>query len=166
MGYANCTECGFEFPPPEKQNHEAQATQAPILSGQVTNTRYEVTDTHYYSHLKRGASDDAPRSMRVDYMIGWRNHKSEWVCFEHSGYARQRAVAWWKQRSRDPVPETTDEALARIEGGAVAQTLAIQVRSVSGEEYDRIVDYEIGPLPEPLEPQHFSNAFSDEEIPF
>ena len=166
MGYANCPECGFEFPPPEKQNHEAQATQAPILSGQVTNTRYEVTDTHYYSHLKRGAADDAPRSMRVDYMVGWRSHKSEWVCFEHSGYARQRAVAWWKQRSRDPVPETTDEALARIEGGAIAQTLAIQVRSVSGEEYERIIDYELGPLPEPLEPQHFSNAISDEEIPF
>jgi len=166
MGYANCPECGFEFPPPEKQNHEAQATQAPILSGQITNTRYEVTDTHYYSHLKRGAADDAPRSMRVDYSVGWRNHKSEWICFEHSGYARQRAVAWWKQRSRDPVPETTDEALARIEGGAIAQTLAIQVRSVSGEEYERIIDYELGPLPEPLEPQYFSNAFTDEEIPF
>jgi hypothetical protein len=40
------------------------------------------------------------------------------------------------------------------------------VRSVSGEEYERIIDYELGPLPEPLEPQHFSNAFSDEEIPF
>jgi DNA repair protein RadD len=103
--------------------------------------------------------------MRVDYMIGWRNHKSEWVCFEHSGYARQRAVAWWKQRSPDPVPATTAEALARIEGGAVAQTLAIVVRSVSGEEYDRIVDYEIGPMPEPCD-QHFSNEFTDEEIPF
>ena len=124
------------------------------------------TQPHDYSHLKRGAADDAPRSMRVDYSIGWRSHKSEWICFEHSGYARQRAVAWWKQRSRDPVPETTDEALARIEGGAIAQTLAIQVRSVSGEEYERIIDYELGPLPEPLEPQHFSNAFSDEEIPF
>ncbi|MFN5917676.1 MAG: DEAD/DEAH box helicase [Planctomycetota bacterium] len=165
MGYANCPECGFTFPPPEKQNHEAQATQAPILSGQITNTRYEVTDTHYYSHLKRGASDDAPRSMRVDYMIGWRNHKSEWGFFEHSGDARQRAVAWWKQRSPDPVPATTEEALARIEGGAVAQTLAIVVRSVSGEEYDRIVDYEIGPMPEPCD-QHFSNEFTDEEIPF
>ena len=99
-------------------------------------------------------------------MIGWRNHKSEWVCFEHSGYARQRAVAWWKQRSRDPVPETTDEALARIEGGAIAQTLAIQVRSVSGEQYERIIDYELGPLPEPLESiSDFNNAIED-EAPF
>jgi hypothetical protein len=39
------------------------------------------------------------------------------------------------------------------------------VRSVSGEEYDRIVDYEIGPMPEPCD-QHFSNEFTDEEIPF
>lgn len=166
MGYSHCPECGFAFPPPEKQNHEAQATQAPILSGQVTNTRYEVTDTHYYSHLKRGASEDAPRSLRVDYMIGWRTHKSEWVCFEHSGYARQRAVAWWKQRSHDPVPTTTEEALARIEGGALAPTQAIVVRSVSGEEFERIVDYELGPMPEPMEHRDFSCEFSDEEIPF
>jgi hypothetical protein len=62
MGYANCPECGFTFPPPEKQNHEAQATQAPILSGQITNTRYEVTDTHYYSHLKRGANPHPRKS--------------------------------------------------------------------------------------------------------
>jgi len=166
MGYANCPECGFTFPPPEKQNHEAQATQAPILSGQITNTRYDVTDTHYYSHLKRGAADDAPRSMRVDYIVGFRAHKSEWVCFEHSGYARQRAIAWWKQRSMDPVPSTTDEALARIEGGAVAQTLAIVVRSVSGEEYDRIVEYEFGPLPAPLEDFTTQTEFLDDEVPF
>jgi DNA repair protein RadD len=166
MGYTNCPECGFTFPPPEKQSHEAKASEAAILSGQVTTTRYEVTDTHYYSHLKRGASEDAPRSMRVDYMIGWRSHKSEWICFEHSGYARQRAVAWWKQRSPDPVPKTTDEALMQIEGGAVAPTLAITVRSVSGEEFDRIVDYELGPMPEPLEAHSMIDELTEEETPF
>lgn len=166
MGYAQCPQCGFEFPPLEKQNVEAKPTEAAILSGQVTTTRYEVTDTHYYSHLKRGAPEDAPRSMRVDYMVGWRSHKSEWICFEHSGYARQRAVAWWKQRSHDPVPTTTEEALERIEGGALAPTLAIQVRSVSGEEFERIVDYELGPMPEPLEHRDFTCEFTDEELPF
>jgi DNA repair protein RadD len=165
-GYATCPECGFIFPPPEKQKHEAKASEAAILSGQITTTRYEVTDTHYYSHLKKGASDDAPRSLRVDYSIGWRSRKSEWICFEHSGFARQRAVTWWKQRSSDPVPATTDEALALIEGGAVAQTLAITVRSVSGEEYDRIIDYELGPIPEPLDLLQHSNNFTDEEVSF
>jgi hypothetical protein len=166
MGYATCPECGFVFPPREKQNHEAKPTEAAILSGQVTTTRYEVTDTQYYSHLKRGAADDAPRSMRVDYMVGWRTRKSEWICFEHSGYARQRAVAWWKQRSPDPVPATTDEALERIEGGALAQTLAIVIRNVSGDEYERIIDYELGPMPDPLDEEDQSRAIPDEEVPF
>jgi len=102
MCYATCPECGFVLPPREKQNHEAKPTEVAILSGQATTTRYEVTNTHYFSHLKRGAADDAPRSMRVDYMVGWRTRKSEWICFEHSGYARQHTVAWWKQRSPDP----------------------------------------------------------------
>jgi hypothetical protein len=56
--------------------------------------------------------------------------------------------------------------LARIEGGAVAQTLAIVVRSVSGEEYDRIVDYEIGPMPEPCENFTTQTDFLDDEVPF
>jgi hypothetical protein len=54
----------------------------------------------------------------------------------------------------------------RVEGGAVAPTLAITVRSVSGEEFDRIVDYELGPIPEPLDQQHLSNELHDEEVPF
>jgi hypothetical protein len=32
----------------------------------------------------------------------------------------------------------------------LAATKSITVRSVSGEEYDRIIDYELGPIPEPL----------------
>ena len=61
---------------------------------------------------------------------------------------------------------TTAEALARIEGDALAPTQAIVVRSVSGEEFDRIVDYELGPMPKPMEHRVFLCEFTDEEIPF
>jgi DNA repair protein RadD len=88
--------------------------------------------------------------MRVDYKVGWHDHKSEWVCFEHTGFARQKAVAWWKRRSPDPVPDTADRAVELAQSGALAPTLSITVRSVAGEPYERIVDYELGPLPEPL----------------
>ncbi|MHB8842955.1 MAG: hypothetical protein ACYC56_14410, partial [Candidatus Aquicultor sp.] len=99
------------------------------------------------------------------YCVGWHAYKSEWICFEHQGYARQKAIAWWKLRSPDPVPDTVAEALARIDGGALAQALAITVRSVSGEQFDRIIDYELGPLPEPCE-AGTEPRYDDEEVPF
>jgi DNA repair protein RadD len=164
-GYAHCPHCGYAFPPPDRQKHDAKASGAGILSGQVAITRYAVSDVRYYSHQKRGADADAPRSLRVDYRVGWHDYKSEWICFEHDGYARQKAVAWWKRRSSDPVPSTTAEALARIEGGALANTLAITVRSVSGEQFDRIVDYDFGPVPEPA-PARDGDDFDPESVPF
>jgi DNA repair protein RadD len=59
-------------------------------------------------------------------------------------------VAWWKRRSPDPVPDTADRAVELAQSGALATTTAITVRSVAGEPYERIIDYELGELPEPL----------------
>jgi DNA repair protein RadD len=149
-GYARCPDCGYEFPPRVRSQHEGEASEAAILSGQVTTTQHPVRDVYYSVHVKQGAGEDAPRSMRVDYKVGWHEFKSEWICFEHDGYARAKAVAWWKRRSPDPVPDSAERAVELCDSGALAQTLGISVRSVVGELYDRIVDYELGALPDPV----------------
>jgi DNA repair protein RadD len=69
-GYARCPDCGYEFPPPERSKHDAKASEAGILSGQVTTTRHLVQDVFYMVHKKRGAPDDAPRTMRFDCKVG------------------------------------------------------------------------------------------------
>jgi len=147
-GYARCPNCGYEFPSSERSKHEAKASSVGILSGQVTIEKYTVRDVSYSVHKKRGSPEDAPRSMRVNYRVGWHEYKSEWICFEHTGFARQKAVAWWSKRSHEPVPATAAEAVAIANAGGLASTLSITVRSVSGEEYDQIIDYELGPIPE------------------
>jgi DNA repair protein RadD len=149
-GYARCPECGYEFPPPERRKHDGKASEEGILSGQVTNTRHDVQEVSYSVHLKRGAPEDAPRTLRVDYRIGLSEWQSEWVCVEHTGFARAKAAAWWKRRSRDRVPSTADEAVELANAGSVAQTKAILVRTVAGEPYPRVVDWELGPVPEPV----------------
>ena len=68
----------------------------------------EVRDVDYLRHRKPGAPD----SLRVDYLVGAKV-VSEWVCVEHTGYAREKAVAWWRLRGADPPPDSVDEALAR-----------------------------------------------------
>jgi hypothetical protein len=150
IGFASCPQCGYEFPPPDRKPHDAKASEAGILSGQVTTTKYQVDDVYYAMHSKRDAEEGAPRTLRVDYRVGWQNFKSEWVCFEHEGYARQKAIAWWRKRSDDPVPDTVDRALEIIEGGGLAKTIEITVRSVAGEKFERIIDHTLGPIPETL----------------
>lgn len=149
-GFSSCPQCGFVFPPPDRKQHDPKASEAGILSGQVTTTKYQVEDAYYGMHSKRGADESAPRTLRVDYRIGWHDYKSEWVCFEHEGYARQKAIAWWRKRSDDPVPDTVDRALKIIEGGGLATTIEITVRSVAGEQFERIIDYKLGPIPDTI----------------
>jgi len=146
-GYAVCPECGHEFPPPERQRHDRQASTEGILSGEVTETEYDVEDVIYNVHHKRDADEDHPRTLRVEYQVGWNHWQSEWVCFEHTGYARGKAEAWWRERSGEPVPDTADEAVDIANAGGLAPTLAITVRSVVGEKYDRIIRYRLGPKP-------------------
>lgn len=164
-GFSTCPQCGYVFPPPDRQKHDAKASEEGILSGQVTTTTYEVKDISYSVHVKRGADEDAPRTLRVDYLVGWNLYKSEWICLEHSGYARGKAVAWWKRRSSDPVPDSIERAVEIALGGGLAATTAITVRSVTGEQYERIIDYQLGPMPEPL-PESLGETLDLEEAPF
>ena len=144
----------------------AEASTESVLSGQITETTYQVRDVFYSVHTKQGAAEDAPKTMRVEYKVGFYDCKSEWICFEHTGWARQRAEAWWRARSNDPVPMTAKQAVIVANAGGVAFTKAITVRSVSGERFDRIVDYELGSKPEPLPRMQEAMDFADEDIPF
>lgn len=164
-GFSTCPQCGYVFPPPDRQKHDAKASEEGILSGQITTTTYEVKDISYSVHVKRGADEDAPRTLRVDYLVGWNLYKSEWICLEHSGYARGKAVAWWKRRSSDPVPDSIERAVEIALGGGLAATTAITVRSVTGEQYERIIDYQLGPMPESL-PESLGETLDLEEAPF
>lgn len=157
-GYANCPECGHPFPPPEREPHDAQASDAGVLSGEVTDTQYDVHDIVYRIHRKRDADEDAPRCLRVDYMIGLDHWQSEFVCIEHTGYARRKAEAWWRERCIDPCPTTAEEALDLADAGLIAPTESIVVRSIAGQKYDRIIKQTIGEIADA--------TLDDSEVPF
>jgi len=95
-GITNCLDCGFEFPPPERIKHGIEASHAPILSSQRVSQvhRYPVDKVTYNRHVKPGSPD----SMRVEYWAGLRVVAKEWVCFEHPGFAGEKARKWWSKR--------------------------------------------------------------------
>jgi len=163
-GYSRCPECGYEFPPPQRSRHEAKASDAPILSTEVKLSILEVQETTYHRHVKHGADPSRQPTLRVDYRVGWQQFRREWICFEHDGFARERAVDWWKKRSMAPVPDTVDEALKLAHSGALAPTLSIRVQS-QPKRYDRIFKYEIGEIPAWEEERECGPDVQDEKDP-
>jgi DNA repair protein RadD len=164
-GYTACPLCGYTFPPPERKKHDAEATNAGILTGQADVQRYEVLDVYYRIHRKKDGGPNAIPTMRVDYQLGLNHWQSEFVCFEHKDFPRQKAETWWQQRSPDPVPDTVQQAVTLALAGALRVTHSVTVRSVPGERFGRIVKYELGDMPEHDADFHSSGA-SDDEVPF
>jgi DNA repair protein RadD len=128
-----CPDCGMPFPEPVRLNHEAEASDAPILSGQPSPTKeVDVVGVKF----RRWDKADKPHpTMRVDYVLSALAEVPietvpEWVCFEHTGFAREKAVRWWLDRvehHEEPVPQTVDEAISRAEQELrVPKRIAIQ----------------------------------------
>lgn len=105
-----CPDCGYLFPPPEVSIARTAGTDAIMRLTAPEPTWAEVQDVAYNRHRGR---DGKPDSLRAEYLIDGQVAR-EWVCFEHSGYARQKAVAWWQERAGTPPPATVEEALSRI----------------------------------------------------
>jgi DNA repair protein RadD len=43
-------------------------------------------------------------------MCGFTRHR-EWVCLEHSGYPREKAIKWWARWGVGTPPTSVDDAL-------------------------------------------------------
>ncbi|MGI6354005.1 MAG: DEAD/DEAH box helicase family protein [Lentisphaeria bacterium] len=149
-GYGTCPECGHVFPAKEHSGLTEHASTAGVLSGEVTDTDYEVTDVSYSPHVKRDTEPGDPMTMRVEYRTGLGQYRSEWVCPEHTGYARRKFEKWWLERCAEgcPVPNTVDEAVAWANAGALAAPKSITVRSVAGERFERVHSAVLGKRPE------------------
>jgi len=148
--YQKCPECGFEFPPNEGNDKLSQtASTVGVISGQVDYTDYDVQDVFYCVHEKRYAEPDTPKTMRVDYQVGFNEFKSEWVCPEHTGYARGKFEKWWRERAAlgCPIPQTAREAVALANKGLLAASESITVKTVAGETFERITGWRLKERP-------------------
>lgn len=104
----HCEECGHIFPREVKIHQHASDKDVMVELVKPEINWYSVTRVHYELHSKPGR----PASIQVTYYCGFQMFR-EWICLEHIGYARRRAVEWW--RERDPsgdVPAGTLNALA------------------------------------------------------
>ena len=177
--YQKCPECGHVFPPPQKSKITEHASREGIISGETFYDDYKVQDVLYSIHEKRFADPDAPRTMRIDYQIGINEFKSEWVCPEHTGYARDKFEKWWSKRAAlgCPMPRSAREAVSLANEGLLAAPESITVKTVAGERFERITGWRLKERPVMIEPgenlepdETWSSGTSDDdfedEVPF
>tara|TARA_R110000850_G_scaffold68334_1_gene152678 strand:- start:776 stop:2539 length:1764 start_codon:yes stop_codon:yes gene_type:complete len=94
-GFTLCPHCAYEFPPPELRIDRSSHKGA-VLSHQAEPEDHKIIMMTCVPH---GGFGDKPKTMRVDYMTESLQKFSEWVCFQHKGYARQKAVDWWRDNA-------------------------------------------------------------------
>jgi DNA repair protein RadD len=106
-----CPECGFEWPPVEKVIADSLPDMHGVVFGKKMQTRHEVAEVAYQYHSKAGKLP----SMRVEYYSDTNfidKIASEWVCIEHTGFARQKAKDWWDDCTDSlPFPNSVQAAL-------------------------------------------------------
>ena len=149
-GRTTCPDCGYEMPREEgKLHHGASAASDGILSGESSETEFEVKRVYYSKHFKRNAPEKPP-TLKVEYAIGFNDYISDWICPEHTGYARKKSEKWWKERAGFELPDTVDECLIYADAQKLKEPVRVKVRKLPGSQWPTITAYEFDPeQPEP-----------------
>lgn len=134
-----CVHCGAQIREEEAKPLDAKVSYAALLSSQTAMAElvwHDISRTDYALHRKEGKPD----SLRVDYYSGLLRVASEWVCFSHVGYARQKAENWWMRRERKSMPSGTQEALEWLEFYDIEEPVRIATRK--NGKYTEVKEYE------------------------
>lgn len=100
-------DCGYELPRIPAIN--SYASDADILS-RIRIKNYTVSATTYAAHSRPGKKP----SMKVSYWVGMRVMCNEFICLEHNGFPKAKAIDWWQSRAFNPIlpiPRTVSDAI-------------------------------------------------------
>ena len=142
-----CKTCGAEFEIIETPPHRKVASNALVLdTGKPIVHEYNITNVTYTIHRK----PDSPDSLKVSYWSGMRIVANEWVCLNHTGFARSKAESWWMKRApymgERYAPSVGEACLSLDSGLKLKQPSSIRVDE-SGK-YSNIISYDFVKQPE------------------
>lgn len=140
-----CYACGYSF---VTASLEQAAKGKALLTSEIAPEWRPVLFMSVHKHDKK----ETP-SMRVIYGTD-QGQISEFICFEHKGYAREKAVKWADDRAIQ-APDTIDEAI--LINWPQPNEICVKKEG----KYDCVIDYNFGEEPQAVK------AYEDaEEIPF
>lgn len=131
-----CVNCGEEFIYTTKL--KAAASTDELLKGELPQV--DIFAVEYMTYAKHKKLH-APDSVKVSYYCGFKCF-TEYLCFDHTNRARQRALKWWMERSNMPPPESTEMALHYIDKVTSPSHLKVWVNKkypeILGHCYDKM----------------------------
>ena len=105
-----CEVCGTEFT--FESNLFNTASTLELIKD--TSPQFELIPVDQVIYNEHKSANGGVPTLEVTYLCGLSKFK-EYVCFEHSGYARKRAEMWWGQRSAEQCPDRVYEVLGRAD---------------------------------------------------
>jgi len=168
LSSTQCNFCGYEFPR-ETAKHDTKAADASPLA-KMEDEWVDVKRVDWTAHSKKGAPPGAPKTMRIIYEYGYGQSISEYVCIEHSGYARQKAETWWLEctGSTDIFPIDSANAvlfLDALKRGGKPLRLPKRLLIRFGGQWPELIGREYGVATAVSEPTTLTQEELD-EIPF
>lgn len=162
-----CPECGFLLP----VKHEDRPDETSQITGRPEPETWYVRNVDAVEHSKKG-DPSAPTTLRVTYECDdgsdgnlAKKYFSEWVCFQHEGFARRKAEQWWKMRSHEQVPLTPDDAINLLHTCRQPET----IETIKEGKYYRVhAVHFVDAIPEDVEPPEERIEYSGigEDVPF
>lgn len=128
-----CTFCGTEMPREEKLADRASSEK--LIKRKTDFIRVHAVSGMY---ALRHQKEDRPDSVKVTYQSGSKSFTT-YIGFEHRGWMREKAEAWWRRHSPAPLPQTTDEMLLAFASCRVPKN--IKVNHI--DKYPEILDYDM-----------------------
>ncbi|MHA1342403.1 MAG: hypothetical protein ACTSQG_00325 [Promethearchaeota archaeon] len=125
-----CPDCGYLFPQNDK--HEEKASEADVISKWRKPEEIKIQDVYYSRHSKK----DKPDSLRVDYYHDIMSSYSTWVCLNHEGFARKKALQWMRNVTKLEI-NTVEEALEHCESFKKPSKIIVDLN----DKYPKITGY-------------------------
>jgi len=150
LSAVKCSECGHLFVRQMDQTprHGDEIDTTSSIVGAPEPQWYDVQEVNWHLHAKKNTPGKPP-TLCVSYYVsddtmpagnlGWIVVR-EWVCFEHEGFALQKAFAWWDARSVFPFPASVAEAITALNHGSARKPSRLLVKREG--QWDRIVQAE------------------------
>lgn len=132
--------CGYVFPESNNPKHDTAATTMAVSSKEIKPFESEVDRVVYARHI---AKNGRP-VLRVQYYDKVGYIASEYICYEHKGYPRRRAITWTIRRTERAdciIPETIEEAYNLAQKGYFKEPK--KILTMKNGKYLEVVDCEL-----------------------
>lgn len=124
--------CGAEFSFEVKFKDEASTDELIKIDEPIVKV-FKVDSVTIDRHEKTGS----PPMMKMSYYCGYKSF-SEYVCVQHTNFAGRKARKWWGERTDEPMPATTTEAIAIAASVLAAPT---HIRVWTNKQYPEIMAF-------------------------